>query len=1530
MIFLFFRRMKNMNLKRTIRFLALVVTVFLCLQAFAACDVSNLLGDPFGSQGGNAETKGDETEKKPGSDQDNGSSNRPPDVEADSVGLAFELYRNDAYVVAGIGTCTDKNIVIPSYYEGHPVVMIKDYAFYGCDIESVIIPDTVSQIGYSAFENCSSLSSVTIGNGVTEIGRGAFLACTQLKNIVIPNSVRYIGMSAFEACGRLASVSFGSGLLTIENYAFSLCGSLKEITVPDNVTTLGIGAFNACMGLKNVILGSGISTISEGLFHECYDLERVAFYSSVRSIESNAFDMCESLGVIEFYGSQADWDNISIQSGNDDAIGAMLVCKVVDEFDDVLIELELSEEGNGYVVVGIGSFTERDLVIPDTYKGLPVTEIGTGAFERCESLRSVVIPDSVVKIGSGAFANNSSLTHVTFGNGLVEIDDSAFMHTSLLRITIPDSVQLIDDNAFADCRLLDSVDLGEGIKAIGSYAFAYCVDLPEIIFPDSIEAVGFSAFEGCQSLATVGLHPDIIYMEDSFGDCDCLETVIFRGNPAQWAVLCRVLDLVDLMDLEVRFEDGNETEGTTGEEETPDVVDTTEEETPEPVETTEEETPEPVDTTEEETPEPVETTKEEETTVETPDGNEYSQGLEFVISGDGSGYVVLSIGDCSDVEIVIPSEYKGLPVTEIGEYAFSYAKGIVSVVVPDSVTYIGMSAFDNCTSLVSVYVPEGLEYIERKAFYNCSSLKEIVIGENVSYIGDNAFFGCSALEKVYYNAVYVRDLEIGNKVFACAGTESVGIELVVGNKVTKIPAGLFGQKAAGSSYTPNLKSVTFEDGSVCKLIGQYAFYGCSGITEMDIPDSVKVIGEYAFNGCAGIKTLTIGSGVEKLGSASFFGCYGIETLYFNAVDMYDFTEKSLVFAYIGKNAGVRVIVGKDVTRIPAYLLYNRGYVSYISSIEFEDGSVCTEIGDFAFSNAKNMTEIEIGETITYVAPNAFSGCTAVKTLYINAAGLGDFTFSDCFTSNLGTESGGMEVVFGPLVEHVPAYLLYNVGEYVTKVTFAKESVCKSIGEYAFYGLAVSELELPSTLVSIGRHAFADCGLITAITIPDNVELIDEYAFADCSALTDVTMGAKVDKIGLDIFVGCALEYTEYGNAYYLGTADNPYAYLVSAISRHIDSCEIHEDTKGIFPYAFSECSSIKEIVIPDGVTYIGDYAFNKCFVLANVTLGSGITAIPNGMFSECDDIESIVIPEGVKSIGASAFAYCERLDEITIPDGVTEIGGGAFYYCESLGSVTIPGSVEVISDNMFWQCRYLSSVTLCEGVREIGFRAFANCPWLESITIPDSIEHIDATAFYQSSYYASMSYTEHEGLYYLGNSGNPYAVLVKRSGNVTGETCNIHEDTKVIMHGALSGTDITSIVIPDGVVEIGDGAFEECTKLQSVVIGNGVKNIGERAFCYCESLTSVTFGKSLESIGKSGFSACYALEELVLPSGLVTIGEQAFASCNGLKTLVIPGSVKTMGYMAFTSCYSLENVTLEQGVESIGENAFYTAVRFLK
>jgi len=205
--------------------------------------------------------------------------------------------------------------------------------------------------------------------------------------------------------------------------------------------------------------------------------------------------------------------------------------------------------------------------------------------------------------------------------------------------------------------------------------------------------------------------------------------------------------------------------------------------------------------------------------------------------------------------------------------------------------------------------------------------------------------------------------------------------------------------------------------------------------------------------------------------------------------------------------------------------------------------------------------------------------------------------------------------------------------------------------------------------------------IKKIVIEEGVENIGDYAFCECSSLSSVTM---------------------------LNTI--AYAY--------IGEC------------AFSGCSSLIEIIIPDGITYIGNGAFGRCKSLSNVILPESLTTIGPRAFSDCDGIKSITIPGSVTSIGCGAFAST-GLTDVVIPDSVTSLEWGAFTNCKNLRSVMLPNSLKNIAHSMFEGCKKLTSITIPEGIQSIGEEAFAYCNSLSIVTIPDSVNKIEKRAFYR-------------------------------------------------------------------------------------------------------------------------------------------------------------------------------------------------------
>ena len=354
----------------------------------------------------------------------------------------------------------------------------------------------------------------------------------------------------------------------------------------------------------------------------------------------------------------------------------------------------------------------------------------------------------------------------------------------------------------------------------------------------------------------------------------------------------------------------------------------------------------------------------------------------------------------------------------------------------------------------------------------------------------------------------------------------------------------------------------------------------------------------------------------------------------------------------------------------------------------------------------------------------------------------------------------------------------------TEVVIPKHSpdgyTVTAIGERAFSGCGnLTGVIIPDSVTSIGKGTFDACAL-KSITIPDSVTDIGGGAFFFCRNLTNVYI--------TDLAKWCAIRFEDYA---FDPSGDTFNLYLNGQL--------------------------ITELVIPDGVTGIGNYAFSFCNHITSVTIPDGVTSIGNGAFDNCASMVSITIPESVTSIGAGAFEGCSRLAGITIPDGVTSIGDHTFYACVGLTGITIPDSVTSIGEYAFYGCTGLTGITIPDGVTGIGVGAFCGCTNLASVTIGDGVTRIGMKAFYDCMGLVSVT---------LGKS-------VERIDSEAFSRCR----------------SLTDITIPDSVTYIGNEVFSGCAGLVGIVIPYGVISIGDGVFSGCTSLTSITFKGTMAQWG---------------------------------------------------------------------------------
>ena len=385
---------------------------------------------------------------------------------------------------------------------------------------------------------------------------------------------------------------------------------------------------------------------------------------------------------------------------------------------------------------------------------------------------------------------------------------------------------------------------------------------------------------------------------------------------------------------------------------------------------------------------------------------------------------------------------------------------------------------------------------------------------------------------------------------------------------------------------------------------------------------------------------------------------------------------------------------------------------------------------------------------------------------------------------------------------------------------------------------------------------------------------------------------------------------------------------------------IEDGVTSIGNEAFRNCGSLTSVMIGNGVTSIGSSAFENCSSLTSVTIPNSVTSIESKAFIKCSSLRNVMMSNNVTSIGNDAFSGCSSLISVTIPDSVTSIEVGVFYGCSSLTSVTIGSGVTSIGGYAFWGCSSLMSVTIPDSVTSIAYDAFSYCSSLMSVTIPDSVTSIEYSAFRDCSSLTSVtigSGVTSIGGFAFGNCSNVENVYYNgdmeswlRIEFVSHDSNPCHE-SNLYFNGEL----VTGVVMPDNATSIGY-AFSGCKSLSSFTISDSVKGITENAFYGCTSLKSVMIPDSVLNIGSSAFENCSSLTSMTIPDSVTSIGERTCYNCDKLKDIAFSGtkdawSSISKGTDAFSSsprihynCTTLEghNIPMEQKEASCTETGY--------
>ena len=982
-----------------------------------------------------------------------------------------------------------------------------------------------------------------------------------------------------------------------------------------------------------------------------------------------------------------------------------------------------------------------DVVIPESVtnngKTYSVTSIGGSAFSGCTGLTSIEIPNSVTSIGGYAFADCSGLTSIVIPNSVTTIGYSAFSYcTSLTCVVIPNGVTSIGEDAFYRCTGLTSVEIPNSVTSIGGSAFYGCSGLKSIEIPNSVTSIGDYAFYNCSGLTSIVIPNSVTTIGYSaFYGCSGLKTVVNFSN--------------------LTF-----TKGSIGDGYVAYYADKV---------------------------------------INTPNG--FIDG-DFVWGENESGMTLVGyLGNAT--ELTLPANCEGETYV-IGESAFYKCTGLTSIVIPSSITSIGGSAFYGCTGLTSVVIPNSVTSIGNYAFRECTGLTSIVIPSSITSIGGSAFYGCTGLTSVVipnsvtsigYEAFYVCSslktvINFSNLTFS-KGSWSNGCVAYYADKVINAPNGfidgdfVWGENESGMTlvgYLGNATELTLP--ANCEgetyVIGESAFYKCTGLTSVVIPNSVTSIGSSAFSGCSGLTSIVIPNSVTSIGNDAFADCSGLTS----------------------------VEIPNSVTTIG-----NGAFSGCCGLTSIEIGNGVTSIGNDAFYGCSSLKKAiwltntppsgykNVGATYNYVANNQYSGLNNTKIYpYLSSMfevdGVRYVPVSpaertcdaiDCAYN----DTTSVDIVIGKTVSYkgismnvkeIMPYALY-ANKKIKSVKFENEG---NIGDYALSGCTALTTANTSNEGNVGSYAFNGCTALTTANI-SNKGNVGSYAFSGCTALTTANVLNK-GYIGDYAFSGCtALTTANISNEGNIGD------YAFSGCN-YLAEATLGDSVTSIGTEAFSNCKALGNIVIPDAVTYIGNKAFSGCSALKSTEIGAGVTTINEATFSGCSAMTSITVGNNVKTIGKNALDGCSSLAEITIPQSVTQINDYAFYNCSSLKDVIIEDAETALS---------LGS----NGSSPL----FNNCP-LDSVYIGCKIIYSTLSDYGYSPFYRNTSLK---------------TVVITDT------------ETEIYDNEFYGCSNLKKVSIGNGINKIGNWAFSGCSSLDYFAFGKNVRSIGEEAFSDCNNVSQI-------------------------------------------------------------------------------------------
>ena len=1406
-------------------------------------------------------------------------------------------------VVTGLGTCTDSTIYIN--------MPIATGAFRNeNDIVKVVLGKDVTYISNEAFAYCKYLEQIELPEGLTKIGQSCFMGCGSLTSIKIPSTVRTIDECAFQDCYSLERVELPEGLTSIGARAFMICGALNEITLPSSLRSIGDGAFwNAgCndTGMRYLVIPKGVESIGEDAFGACSHLTVYTPYSVRPSGWHKSWNGVDSPARVEWSFKQFVTDG-------------EFKCVELNDGSKILIEYSGEEE-------------------------------------------NIVIPEGITAIKAGLFANNGTIVSVTLPTTLKEIGESAFESCGrLVSVKIPAGVTDINDFTFAYCERLESVELPSTLKTIGEHAFYCCYKLTGVVLPNGLTTIGQNAFGHIGNnvnRADMIIIPESVTKigENAFEYCDNLTIYASAAErPSGWhkswngfnspcEVVWNLKKFVEDGQFSyAEFNDGSKVLlGYSGDE--AHIV----------------------------IPEGI-----------TAIGNGVFDDNDTIVSvilptslekiGENA---FANCGNLTSINICAL-------VNTIEANAFYNCHKLSGIVLPEGLITIGQNAFWQVgTSAPAdvIVIPASVTDIGENAFEYCHRLTVYASAAEKPSGWHKNWNGVNSPCKVLWNfsrfitegGVKYIELNDGSKHVVEYDNETANVTILSG--VTTIPSGIFSDskvlesivlpegvtliEASAFANCENLSTVKLP--TTLKEIGNSAFENCDSIEEIRMPDALTSLGEFAFANCDNLELIVFSKGLRTLPLGCFRDCIALETVVIpegiTAIGNEVFSNCNNI---------VSVSLPTTLREIGESAFAD---CRHLSSIRIPEGIV--DIKDYTFACCERLESVVLPSTLKTIGKEAFIGCymllnvvlpdglttideAAFQHLGVNASvndiiiipasvtSMGNRVFDYCYrltvyVSTAERPSGWRKNWLG---SEEPCNVVWNFKQLVTEGNFTYSEFNDGSKLLIAYSGNEENVIVPEGISAIGKDAFAGNDKIVSVTLPTTLEVIGDRAFINCSKLTSINLPSALKVIGESAFNEC----------------------------RMLSGIVLPDGLTTIGRNAFWQSgysAPAYKMIIPTSVTEIGENAFEYCH---NLTVYVSVAEKPEGWhdnwsgenssrkvvwnfkqfgtigqftYAEFNDgskmlVEysgndaNVVIPEGITSMGSRVFEGNDALVSVAFPTTLKEIGEGAFMNCRGLTSINLPSTVKVIGENAFYDCYMLSKVVISEGVETIAPRAFwgvgVDVGYRSAMLLPDSVTKIGEYAFehcHSLTVYTSKS-ERPDGwdVTWYGKDTPCEVVWNLKQFSTAGSFsyAEFNDGSKSLME--YTGNE-TTVVIPEGVTDIADGAFEGNRLITSVELPSTLKSIGERAFKGCSALNNVLLPTGLVYIGPNAFEDCDSLESIEIPAGVRVISNYAFYNCDSLKKVVLHEGLEVIGDGSFVYSYMLTEIALPSTLTSIGADAF--------